>query len=78
MVPNILENSVDHANRDSGEYCEVPEELARLLRLEEKAILPYLEDTKVINPGTEEVKREIKIGDALQSEEKKGLIELLW
>ena len=77
MVPNILENLVDHANEDSEEDFEVPEELARILRQEEKVIQPYQEETEVINLGTEEVKREVKIGDALQSEEKKGLIELL-
>ena len=77
MVPNILENSVDHANEDSGEDCEVPGELARLLRQEEKVIQPYQEEIEVINLGTKEVKREVKIGAAWQSEENKGLIELL-
>ena len=77
MVPYILENSVDHANEDSGEDCEVSEELARILRQEEKVIQPYQEETEVINLGTEEVKREFKIGGTLQSEENKGLIEFL-
>ena len=77
MAPYILENSVDRTNEDSEEDCEVPEELARLLRQEEKVIQPYQEETEVVNLGTEEVKREVKIGAALQSEEKKGLIELL-
>ena len=77
MVPNIFENPIDHADEDSGEDCEVPEELARLLRQEEKVIQPYEEVIEVINLGTEEIKKEVKIGDALQSEVKKGLIELL-
>ena len=77
MVPNILENSVDHADEHSGEDCAVPEELERLLRQEEKVIQPYQEETEVINLGTEEVKREVKIGSSLQIEEKKGLIEML-
>ena len=68
MVPNILENSVNHVNKDSGEDSEVPKELERLLRQEEKVIHPYQEETEVINLGTEEVKREVKIGVALQSE----------
>ena len=72
MVPYILENSVDHANEDNGEDCEVPEELARLLRQEEKVIHSHQEETEVVNLGTEEVKREVKIGAACQSEEKKG------
>ena len=45
MAPYILENSVDHANEDNEEDCEVPEELARLLRQEEKVIQPYQEET---------------------------------
>ena len=45
MVPDILENSVDHANKENGEDYEVPEELVRLLRQEEKVIQPYQEDT---------------------------------
>ena len=45
MAPYILENSVDRANEDSVEDCEVPEELARLLRQEEKVIQPYQEKT---------------------------------
>ena len=35
MAPYILDNLVDRANEDSEEDCEVPEELARLLRQEE-------------------------------------------
>ena len=45
MAPYILENSVDHANEDSEEDCEDPEELARILRQEEKVIQSYQEET---------------------------------
>ena len=77
MIPYDLENPIDHADEDNGADCEVPEELARLLRQEEKVIQPHQEAIEVINLGNEEVKKEIKIGAALRDEEKKGLIELL-
>ena len=77
MIPYDLENPIDHADEDNGADCEVPEELARLLRQEEKVIQPHQEVIEVINLGNEEVKKEIKIGAALCDEEKKGLIELL-
>ena len=32
MVPYDFENPIDHADEDYGADCEVPEELARLLR----------------------------------------------
>ena len=51
--------------------------MARLIRQEEKVILPHQEDIEVINLGTEQVKKEIKIGDSLQDGVKKGLIEVL-
>ena len=60
-----------------GEDCELPEELARLLRQEEKVIQPHQEDVEVINLGTEEDKREVRVGAALQDTVKTRLIELL-
>ena len=77
MVPCDLEKPIDQVDEDNGEDCEVPEELARLLRQEEKVIQPHQKAIEVINLGNEEVKKEIKIGAALCDEEKKGLIELL-
>ena len=74
---NILGNPNDQADEDSGEDCEIPEELVRLLRQEEKMILPHQEAIEATNLGTDTVKREVKIGSALQDDVKKGLIELL-
>ncbi|XP_050875985.1 uncharacterized protein LOC127079647 [Lathyrus oleraceus] len=60
-----------------GEDCELPEQLAKLLRQEEKVIQPHQEDVEVINMGTEEDKREVRVGAALQDTVKIRLIELL-
>ncbi|KAI5444087.1 hypothetical protein KIW84_012631 [Lathyrus oleraceus] len=43
------------------------EELARLLRQEEKVIQPHEERVEIVNPGTEEVRKEVKVGAALKA-----------
>ena len=72
-----FENPIFQAEEEGDEDCELPEELTRLLKQEERVIQPHQESTEVINLGTEDVKREIKIGAALEDNVKKGLIELL-
>ncbi|KAI5399045.1 hypothetical protein KIW84_064422 [Lathyrus oleraceus] len=72
-----FENPIFQAEEEDDEDCELPEELARLLKQEERVIQPHQEFVEVINLGTEDAKREIKIGAALEDNVKKGLIELL-
>ncbi|KAI5430834.1 hypothetical protein KIW84_035096 [Lathyrus oleraceus] len=72
-----FENLIFQAEEEGDEDCELPEELARLLKQEERVIQPHQEPTEVINLGTEDVKREIKIGASSEDDVKKGLIELL-
>ena len=62
---NILGNPNDQADEGNGEECEIPEELARLLKQEEKMMLTHQEAIEVINLGTDAVKKEVKIGVAL-------------
>ncbi|KAI5433312.1 hypothetical protein KIW84_020552 [Lathyrus oleraceus] len=72
-----FENPIFQAEEEGDEDCELPEELTRLLKQEERVIQPHQESVEVINLGTEDAKREIKIGAALEDNVKKGLIELL-
>ena len=72
-----FENPIFQAEEEGDEDCELPEELTRLLKQEERVIQPHQESVEVINLGTEDAKREIKIGVALEDNVKKGLIELL-
>ncbi|KAI5390842.1 hypothetical protein KIW84_075941 [Lathyrus oleraceus] len=72
-----FENPIFQAEEEGDEDCELPEELTRLLKQEERVIQPHQESVEVINLGTEDAKREIKIGAALEDNMKKGLIELL-
>ena len=44
----------------------MPEELARLLQQEERAIQPHEEPVETMNLGTEEDRKEVKIGANLE------------
>src|SRR4030067_467331 len=56
---------------------EIPDEISRLLEQERKSIQAYGEELEVINLGTEEDRKEIKIGASLEANVKKQVIELL-
>ena len=71
------EDLVNHAEYEVDEDYEVPGELARLLQQEERAILPHEELLETINLGTEEDKREVKVGANLEPDVKKHLVKLL-
>ena len=62
---------------EEEELIEIPEEVTRLLEHEEITIQPYKEPLEVINLGTEEDKKEVKIGALLHPEVKIKLIDLL-
>lgn len=61
---------------DEEDY-DLPEELARLLKQEEKVIQPYQEYVEIVNIETEDDVKEFKIGVALEESVKKRLIEML-
>lgn len=52
MVPYDFDNLINHADEDIEEYCELPEELARLLKKESKVIHPREESIELVNLGT--------------------------
>ena len=62
---------------EEEELIEIPEEVTRLLEHEERTIQPYKEPLEVINLGSEEDKKEVKIGALLHPEVKSRLIDLL-
>jgi hypothetical protein len=77
MAQYDFDNPIYQAEEESEEDCELPKELARLLKQEERVIQPHQEELEVINLGTEDAKKEIKIGAALEEKVKRGLIEML-
>ena len=65
------------AEDEGEEDCEVPGELSRLLQQEERTIQPHEELVDTINLGTEEDKRDVKVGSNLKPSVKERLIQLL-
>ncbi|KAI5436220.1 hypothetical protein KIW84_022621 [Lathyrus oleraceus] len=72
--PNF-EFPVFEAEEESDE--EVSDELSLLLEHEEKVIQPFEEQIELVNLGSEDDVKEVKIGSRLCHEVKKGLIDLL-
>ena len=60
---------------EDGEYNEIPEEVSWLLEREESSIKSYKEP--LINLGTKEDPKEVKIGALLHPDVKRRLIELM-
>jgi len=60
-----------------GENEEIPDEMKWMLEQERKFIQPHEEEIEIINLGTEEDKKEIKIGALLDVKVKERVIELL-
>ena len=56
---------------------EIPAEISRLLEREEKAIHPHEEALEVVNLGSEEDRKEVKIGASLNESIKKQIVEIL-
>ena len=56
---------------------EVSDELSHLLEHKEKSIHPFEEQIELVNLGSEDDVKEVKIGSQLCPKVKKGLIDLL-
>ena len=56
---------------------EVSDELFRLLQQDEKIIQPFEEQIELVNLGSEDDVKEVKIGSRLCLDANKGLIDLL-
>ena len=55
----------------------LPLEMQRLLAMEDKKILPHQEVTELVNLGTDNEKKEVKIGSSLDALAKKEIVDLL-
>jgi hypothetical protein len=75
LLPNF-EFPVYEAEDEEGDE-EIPYEITRLLEQERRTIQPHQEEIELVNLGTDESKREIKIGAALAPEVKKKITQLL-
>ena len=77
MAHYDFDTPIYQAEEEAYEDCDLPEELAKLLKQEEKVIQPNQDSIEVVNIGTEEVIREVKIGADLEESIKVRLIDLL-
>lgn len=68
MAHYDFKNTIYHADEDCEEDCEIPEELARLLKQESKFIQPYQDSLEVINLGSKECKKRNKDRCCLERE----------
>ena len=56
---------------------DLPLKMQRLLAMEDKQILPHQKVTELVNLGTDNEKKEVKIGSSLDSLAKKEIVDLL-
>ena len=61
-----FENPINQAEDEGEEDFEVPGELARLIQQDDRAIQPQEEPVETINLGTEDDRKEVKIGVNLE------------
>ncbi|XP_039048787.1 uncharacterized protein LOC120189633 [Hibiscus syriacus] len=62
---------------DTEGECNLPTELLRMVEREDEQILPHKETIEILNLGTEEDRKEVKIGTTLSTEARQNLINLL-
>lgn len=77
MSIHDFDNPVYQAEEEDGEDCDLPEELERLLRQEERVIQPHQESVEVVNLRTEEDVKEVIIWVSLEESVKNRLINML-
>ena len=63
--------------KEDIDESDLPPKMRRLLTMKDKQILPYQKVTKLINLGTDDEKKEVKIGLSLDSFLKKEITDLL-
>ncbi|KAK8703732.1 hypothetical protein V6N13_047378 [Hibiscus sabdariffa] len=70
-------SSEEFTNCEDDEGCDLPDDLRRMMECEEKQILPHKEELETLNLGTEEERREVKIGTTISADTRQNLIKLL-
>ena len=69
---------VDETNLEENiEDSNLPLELLRLLSMEDKQIVPHQEALEMVNLGTKNENKEVKIGTSLKPLTKKEIVDLL-
>lgn len=72
-----FEFPIYQVEEESEEDYDIPKEMTRLLKHESKALHTHQEPVETINLGTEEGKKQVKVGTTLVASIKQRLIKLL-
>ena len=69
---------VNQAEEEENEDWGLPLNLRRMVEQEEREMKPHQEETEVVNLGTGEEKKEVKIGTCVSANVRDKLVALLW
>ena len=72
-----FEQPINQAEEEEDEDWGLPPDLLRIVEREEKEIKPHKEETEVINLGTSEEKKEVKVGTCVSANVREELVALL-
>ena len=77
-IPNVnLEMPINRVEENEENDWELPPDLLRMVEQEEREIEPHQEETEVVNLGTSEEKKEVKIGTCVSIDIWEELVALL-
>ena len=77
LVPSCNFEFPVYEAEEEEEDEDIPDEISRLLENEEKTIQPFKEPMELINLGSEEDRKEVKVGALLALEVKERMIKVL-
>ena len=72
-----FEQLVNQVEEEEDEDWGFPPNLRRIVEQEEREIKPHQEETEVVNLGTSEEKKEVKIGTCVSANVRDELVALL-
>ena len=76
--PNLdFEKLINQAEKGEDEEWGLPPELKRMVEQEEREVKPHQEETKVVNLGVGEERKEVKIGTCMSPNVRDELVALL-
>ena len=72
-----FEQPINQTEEEEDEDWGFPPDLRRIVEWEEREIKPHQEETEVVNLGTGEEKKEVKIGTCVSADIREELVALL-
>lgn len=77
-IPHNFELPINQDKEECEDNYDLSEEMERLLVHEAKAVQPHQEPIKVINLGTKEENKEVKVRTTLEASIKERLVKILY